>query len=123
MAPTAYHLAQLYQNVQTQDARNHARAMYEFLAKNYPKSKEAHSARLRLSQGFPPLHDESPVSPTPAPYGPASPVPGASPSSSASPATAPSTGPVTAPSSAPATAPGSAPAPAASPSVKPSPRP
>src|ERR1700716_3263644 len=33
MAPTAYHLAQLYQNVQTQDARNHARAMYEFVAK------------------------------------------------------------------------------------------
>ena len=101
MAPTAYHLAQLYQDVQTQDARNHARAMYEFLAKNYPTSKEAHYARLRLSQGFPPLHDESPVSPTPSPYGPASPVPGASPSASTAPATAPSGAPVTAPSAAP----------------------
>jgi len=90
MAPTAYHLAQLYQDVQTQDARNHARAMYEFLAKNYPTSKEAHYARLRLSQGFPPLHDESPVSPTPSPYGPASPVPGASPGASTAPAAAPS---------------------------------
>ncbi|HEV2740540.1 MAG TPA: hypothetical protein VGU66_18415 [Candidatus Elarobacter sp.] len=103
MAPTAYHLAQLYQDVQTQDARNHARTMYEFLVKNYPTSKEAHYARLRLSQGFPALHDESPVSPTPSPYGPASPVPGASPSAppaapSGAPATAPSVTPVTAPS-------------------------
>ena len=88
MAPTAYHLAQLYQDVQTQDARNHARAMYEFLAKNYPASKEAHYARLRLRQGFPALHDESPVSPTPSPYGPASPAPSASPPASAAPASA-----------------------------------
>ena len=115
MAPTAYHLAQLYQDVQTQDARNHARAMYEFLAKNYPTSKEAHYARLRLSRGFPPLHDESPVSPTPSPYGPASPAPGSSPA----PAGAPSSVPATAPSTAPASAPSGAPA--ASP--KPSPRP
>ena len=93
MAPTAYHLAQLYQDVQTQDARSHARAMYEFLAKNYPTSKEAHYARLRLSQGFPALHDESPVSPTPSPYGPASPVPGASPAASTGPAAAPSNAP------------------------------
>ena len=28
LAPTAFHLAQLYQNVQTQDARSHARAMF-----------------------------------------------------------------------------------------------
>ncbi|HWT06259.1 MAG TPA: hypothetical protein VN224_10920, partial [Xanthomonadales bacterium] len=95
LAPTAYHLAQLYQDVQTQDARNHARAMYDFLAKNYPSSKEAHYARLRLSQGFPALHDESPVSPTPSPYGPASPVPGESavPGASAPPSSAPSAAP------------------------------
>ncbi len=97
MAPTAYHLAQLYQDVQTQDARNHARAMYEFLVKNYPTSKEAHYARLRLSHGFPPLHDESPVSPTPSPYGPASPVPGASPPASAAPAAPASSAPATSP--------------------------
>ena len=109
LAPTAYHLAQLYQDVQTQDARNHARAMYEFVAKNYPTSKEAHYARLRLSQGFPALHDESPVSPTPSPYGPASPVPGTSPPPSTTPATVPSGAPATAPST---TAPSSAPPPA-----------
>ena len=108
IAPTAYHLAQLYQDVQTQDARNHARAMYEFLVKNYPTSKDAHYARVRLSQGFPPLHAESPVSPTPSPYGPASPVPGASPSASGAPAATPSGVP--------------APRPAAA-SPKPSPRP
>ncbi|MDB5070948.1 MAG: hypothetical protein JWM87_2059 [Candidatus Eremiobacteraeota bacterium] len=84
LAPTAYHLAQLYQEVQTQDARNHARAMYEYLAKTFPKSKEAHFARLRLQQGFPALHDESPVSPTPNPY--ASAVPSGSPTESAAPA-------------------------------------
>jgi hypothetical protein len=126
MAPTAYHLAQLYQNVQTQDARNHARAMYEFVAKNYPKSKEAHLARLRLSQGFPALHAESPVSPTPSPYGPASPVPGASTTPATSPSGAPapassSGAPAPAASTGPTGAPG--PSPAASASPKPSPRP
>ena len=95
LAPTAYHLAQLYQDVQTQDARSHARAMYDLLVKNFPASKEAHSARVRLSQGFPPLHAESPVSPTPSPYGPASPVPGASPTSPAAPSTVPSAVPST----------------------------
>ncbi len=111
LAPTAYHLAQLYQDVQTQDARNHARAMYEFLAKNYPASKEAHSARVRLSQGFPALHGESPVSPTPSPYGPASPVPGASPLPSGAPATAPSGAPAAKASSAPPPAPSPSPSP------------
>ena len=93
LAPTAYHLAQLYQDVQTQDARSHARAMYDFLVKNFPASKEAHSARVRLSQGFPALHAESPVSRTPSPYGTASPVPGASPT-----APAPSSVPAPSPS-------------------------
>ena len=114
LAPTAYHLAQLYQDVQTQDARNHARAMYDFVAKNFPASKEAHEARLRLSRGFPALHGESPVSPTPSPYGPASPAPAASPSASSEPA---------APSGAPSTGPAATTAPAAPASPKPSPRP
>jgi hypothetical protein len=112
LPPTAFHLAQLYQNVQTQDARNHARTMYELVAKSFPASKEAHLARLRLSQGFPALHDESPVSPTPSPYGPASPIPGASPVPGASPA--PETSPATPPSGAPAAAPSTAPAPVSS---------
>jgi hypothetical protein len=115
LAPTAYHLAQLYQDVQTQDARNHARAMYEFVAKNYPTSKEAHSARLRLSQGFPALHGESPVSRTPAPYGTASPVPGTSPPAS--------TAPAATPSGVPAPASSTVPAPSAAPAASPNPSP
>ena len=109
LAPTAYHLAQLYQKVQTQVARDHARATYQFLAQTFPKSKEAHFARLRLQQGFPPLHPETPVSPTPNPYAPAaSSTPSAEPSSTSS---APPASPA-----ATATAPGtSSPAPAASP--------
>src|ERR1700736_2150161 len=101
LAPTAYHLAQLYQDVQTQDARNHARAMYDFLVKNFPASKEAHSARVRLSRGFPALHDESPVARTPSPYGPASPVPSASPPASPAPSGSPSIAPSTAPAPSP----------------------
>jgi hypothetical protein len=127
LAPTAFHLAQLYQDVQTQDARNHARAMYELVAKNFPTSKEAHLSRLRLSQGFPALHDESPVSPTPSPYGPASPVPGASavpgasPEASPGPAASPTAAPAPAASGAPA-APASSAAPATSP-ARPAPSP
>jgi len=132
LAPTAYHLAQLYQEVQSDDARKHARAMYEYLVKTFPNSKEAHFARLRLRQGFPPLHAESPVSPTPNPYASASAsaAPEASPAGSVAPAAAPSGVPSpAAPSSG---APGAAssppsatapakPSPAASPSPKPKP--
>ena len=89
LAPTAYHLAQLYQEVQTQDARNHARAMYDFVAKTFPKSKEAHFARLRLAQGFPSLHAETPVSPTPNPYAAASAAPSGSPAEAATASSAP----------------------------------
>ncbi len=125
LAPTAFHLAQLFQDVQTQDARSHARSMYELVVKNFPTSKEAHLARLRLSQGFPALHDESPVSPTPAPYGPASPVPGASavPGASTVPGTAPVPGASPGSSPAPAASPTAAPAPSPAASAKPSPRP
>ena len=107
LAPTAYHLAQLYQELQADIARAHARAMYEFVVKNYPSSKEAHFARLRLQQGFAELHAESPVSPTPNPYATA--APSAVPSASAAPAS---------PSSAPSAAPSpsvAAPSPSASP--------
>jgi len=85
LAPTAYHLAQLYQELQNDDARAHARAMYEFVAKNYPSSKEAHLARLRLAQGFPTMRAEPAVSPTPNPYvaATASPEPSLSPSPAA----------------------------------------
>src|ERR1700736_3781211 len=47
LAPTAFHLAQLYQNVQTQEARSRALAMYQYVAKTFPGTKEGHLARLR----------------------------------------------------------------------------
>jgi len=95
LAPTLLHLAQLYQKVQTQVARNHSRAMYQLLAQTFPKSKEAHLARLRLQQGFPPLHSESPVSPTPNPYASAAPATSVPPSAepNVTPASAASTMP------------------------------
>jgi hypothetical protein len=111
LAPTAYHLAQLYQELQSDDARAHARSMYDFVAKNYPSSKEAHFARLRLAQGFPALHAESPVLPTPNPYGSASVAASPSPEASAAPPS---------PSSAPSAPPASTmPSPATSASPKP----
>jgi hypothetical protein len=60
-APTAFHLAQLYANVQSDDARAKARSEFAAIANAYPKSSYGHLARLRIAQGFPPLHDESPV--------------------------------------------------------------
>ncbi len=83
LAPTAFHLAQLYQEIQTQDARDHALAMYQYVAKTFPSTKEGHLARVRLAQGFPALHAEAAVSPTPAPYG----TPTGSPAASAEPGT------------------------------------
>ncbi len=58
-------------------ARAHAKSKLQYLAQTFPTTPQGHLARLRLHQGFPPLHDESPVAPTPSPYGPGSPVPGA----------------------------------------------
>ncbi len=111
LAPTAYHLAQLYQEVQTADARDHARSMYQFLAASFPNSKEAHFARLRLQQGFPALHAEPAVSPTPSPYAPQA-TPSIVPSAPAS-----VTPPVASAVPAPSAAPSASSAPAAS--VKP----
>jgi hypothetical protein len=105
LAPTAYHLAQLYQEVQTENAHDHARAMYQFLAQTFPASKEAHLARLRLQQGFPALRAESPVAPTPNPYASAAPAgseaPAATPGAAASTAPAPSPPAVTQPAASP----------------------
>jgi outer membrane biosynthesis protein TonB len=95
LAPTAFHLAQLYQNVQTQEARSHALAMFQYVAKTFPGTKEGHLARLRLRQGMPPLHPESPVSPTPNPYAP---TPTPTPEPTASPSPTPSPTPTASPS-------------------------
>ena len=105
LAPTAFHLAQLYQELQADDARGHARAMYEFVVKNYPSSKEAHFARLRLAQGFPALHAKSPVSPTPNPYASASVAPSPEPSASAAPSPSVTPSASATPSPAPSTSP------------------
>jgi hypothetical protein len=123
LAPTAYHLAQLYQEVQTQNARNHARAMYQYLTQTFPASKEAHLARLRLHQGFPALHSEPPVSATPSPYGSPSPAASEAPSTEPAPAQSalPSGPPAIAPSA--SAAPMPSPAVAATPSPSASPKP
>ena len=117
LAPTFLHLAQLYQKVQTPVARNHARAMYQLLAQTFPKSKEAHLARLRLQQGFPALHSESPVSPTPNPYV------SAAPATSVPPGAEPSSAPSAEPNVTPAPAASTMPSAAAKASSAPSPQP
>ncbi len=126
LAPTAFHLAQLYAEIQTPDARAHALATFKYVAQTFPKSKEGHLARLRLAQGLPQLHAESAVSPTPAPYGSpaASPAASAEPGSSAAPSTSAvptaSSAPAAGPSNAAATASPAAHASPASPSAAPS---
>ncbi len=120
LAPTAFHLAQLYMEIQTPDARAHAKSMFQYLAQTFPTTPQGHLARLRLHQGFPPLHDESPVAPTPSPYGPGSPVPGAAGSSGA---TSPGTAATPAPSPAASASPLSSASPAAAvPAESPGPR-
>lgn len=78
LAPTAFHLAQLYGEIQSDAARSRAKALYAYVAQTFPNTKEGHLSRLRLQQGFPPFRPESPVSPTPNPYPSASPSPEAS---------------------------------------------
>lgn len=117
LAPTAFHLAQLYFEIQTPEARTKAKAMFDYVARTFPKSKQGHLARLRLHQGFPALHTETAVAPTPSPYGSTQPSPApvaGSPQPSPSGASAP------VPSSAPASA---APAASAKPSAAPKPSP
>lgn len=109
LAPTAFHLGELYQEIQTPVARARARATFRFVGETYAKTPQGHLARLRLVQGFPPLHDESPVVATPVPVTPsasssppvvpvsgttpAAPVPGASPTPGASPPASPGASP------------------------------
>jgi hypothetical protein len=65
---TAFELEQLYQAVQSTNARSHATAVLKFIAKAAPKSRQAHLSRLRLAQGFPPLVAETATHATPDPY-------------------------------------------------------
>ncbi len=77
LAPTAFHLEQLYAEVQTPEARARATSLLHFIAATFGATQYGHLSRLRLGQGFPALHAESPVVP-------ASPAPGAAPSSAPS---------------------------------------
>lgn len=92
-APTSFHLAELYADVQTPEARSMARDEFAYVGSHYASTRYGHLSRRRLAQGFPPLHDESPVVATPGPSSmpsgaPTTPASGASPQ--ASPAATPS---------------------------------
>ena len=88
LSPTAFHLAQLYAVIQTPVARARASAAFRFVDASFGATHDAHLARLRIAQGFPALHVESPLaSPTPG----TSPLPDASAPVAGSPAPAPST--------------------------------
>jgi hypothetical protein len=75
LSPTFYHLEQLYQAVQTQEARKHATAILKDVIVLYPSTKEGHLSRSRLAAGFPPLVPETPLVETPAPTAAPSPTP------------------------------------------------
>ena len=75
LPPTAFHLMELYAEIQTPDARAHALDMLQYIIATFPASKEAHLARVRLAQGFPPFHDEPPLRPTMPPSAEPSPTP------------------------------------------------
>jgi hypothetical protein len=90
---TAFELEQLYQTVQSTNARSHAIAVLKFIEKAAPTSRQAHLSRLRLAQGFPPLVAETATHATPNPYareaGAASAAPGAADASLATPGAPP----------------------------------
>ncbi len=67
LAPTFYHLEQLYQAVQSDEARKHARAILSDVVRNYPNTPQGHLSRSRLAAGFPPLVPETAVVATPQP--------------------------------------------------------
>jgi hypothetical protein len=69
LAPTAFHLEQLFQAVQSDEARKHATSLLAYIDRYFHDTKYGKIARLRIAQGFPPLHEESVVvaAPTPRP--------------------------------------------------------
>ncbi len=69
LAPTFFHLEQLYQAVQSDEARKHATAILKAIVAYYPNTKQGHLSRARLAGGFPPLVAETPVVPSPQPSG------------------------------------------------------
>lgn len=61
LAPTFFHLEQLYGAVQTDEARKHASEMLRDTVRYFPDTKYGHLSRARLRAGFPPLVAESPL--------------------------------------------------------------
>ena len=97
LAPTAYHLEVLYAALQLPEGRKHAVAMARYVDQYWPTTPYGRTSRLRLSRGFPPIHAESPVHPTPNPYvrtaAPAAPSPRVT-EAAASPSPVPSKTPI-----------------------------
>jgi len=81
--------------------------MLHYIITNWPDSKYAHLARVRLAQGFPPFHDEPTMrptitpSPTPTPFG-MTPSPSPTPVPTATPTETPSPTPTPTPTRRPA---------------------
>jgi hypothetical protein len=107
---TLFRLDVLFGGVQSTNARSHAMSLATFLAKAYPATKEAHLIRLRLAQGFPPLHAEIAPHATPNPY-----------ASEAAPAGSPTPSPSSVPQPAASALPSPSPANSAFPRAAPSP--
>lgn len=112
LAPTFYHLEQLYQAVQTEEARKHATAILKDVVANYPDTKQGHLSRSRLAAGFPPLVAETPLLASPAPSAQPSPSPAESGGESPAPTSSASAGASAMPSARPAD---SSPVPSSSP--------
>ena len=96
LPPTAYHLMQLYAEIQTSGARAHAFTMMYYIVGKWPSTKEANLCRERLTQGFPPFHDEPPLRPT---MPPSTPTPTPTPEETPTPSVIPSVGAQSAPKS------------------------
>ncbi len=79
--PTVFHLAQLYAEIQTPQARALAKSALREVATRFPQTSYGHLARMRLAQGFPALQAESPIVASPAPVPIATVAPSASPAS------------------------------------------
>jgi len=117
---TYFHLEQVYQVVQSTNGRTHATIVLKFIAKEYPKTKQAHLSRLRLAQGFPPLHALPAPHATPDPYAPPSEPPSTGATPVGAPAPTSSGSPAPAASDVPASIPSAAPSPSTSPAASPS---
>ena len=106
LAPTAFHLEQLFGAVQSPEARADATTELHYIVASFGTTRYGHLSRLRLAQGFPALRSETATVATPNLYAsaaassPASELP-----SSVGSATAPASSAKAQPSSAPTASP------------------